>query len=153
MQVITLTLERVFDIQRREATRFIPKHTHFSFESEGRLRYTVQVPGWPSIEAGHTLTALLEKPDNWQTLVGWKNSNTNELAFPDEQHLAFFSGAAGICAATGWLLTWDEPLPSVLWIFTAIFTLCSVAGIARWLQLKKKKACLLSACEASDKTT
>ena len=153
MQVITLTLERVFDIQRREATRFIPRHTHFSFESEGRPHYAVQAPGWPSIEVGHTLTVLLDTPDNWQTLVGWKNITTNELAFSDEQHVAFSSGAAGICAVTGWLLTHDAPRPSVLWIFTSIFTLCSAAGIARVLQLKKKKACLLNACEAPNKTT
>lgn len=83
MQIQTLTLERVFDIQRYESSRFNPRSTNFSFEAAGRKRYGVRLPGWPRLEAGDTVTAVLASTDNWQTLAGWKNLSTGEMVVPN----------------------------------------------------------------------
>lgn len=92
MHIETVAFDRVFDIQRRAATRYKPQYTDFSFESGGKNRYAVQVPGWPRIEAGDTVTAVLEKEGNWQTLAGWKNYANGEIVLP----------AVGPCIAGIW---------------------------------------------------
>ena len=71
MDQITLTFDRVFDLHRYEQTRYIDRCTLFSFESDGRNRYSVCVPGHPPIATGTTVTALLRESGNWQSLVGW----------------------------------------------------------------------------------
>ncbi len=82
MHIERITFDRVFDIQRRAATRYAPQRTDFSFESGGKKRYAVQVPGWPRIEAGDTITAVLGNEGNWQTLAGWKNHANGEVVLP-----------------------------------------------------------------------
>jgi len=82
MHTERVTFDRVFDIQRRAATRYAPQRTDFSFESGGKKRYAVQVPGWPRIEAGDTVTAVLGSEGNWQTLAGWKNHANGEVVLP-----------------------------------------------------------------------
>ena len=58
MQIETITFDRVFDVQRRLTSRWAPQRTDFSFESGGKRRFAVQVPGWPRIEVGDTITAV-----------------------------------------------------------------------------------------------
>ncbi|MGM9481883.1 hypothetical protein ACS5PN_11925 [Roseateles sp. NT4] len=100
MQVLTLTLERVFDIQRYESARHRPRTTHFSFEAGGRKHYGVRVAGWPRVQAGDNLTAVLRSADNWQTLAGWKNLSTGERVVPatgSVRHMAYLLAGAGFC--------------------------------------------------------
>jgi hypothetical protein len=80
LQTLTLRLERVFDIQRHESAK--ARSTHFSFEATGRKHYSVQLSGWPRVQAGDTVTAVLTSKDNWQTLAGWKNLSTGERVVP-----------------------------------------------------------------------
>jgi len=82
LQIHTLKLERVFDIQRYEASRTNPRSTNFSFEAAGRRHYGVRLSGWPRLQAGDTVTAVLASKDNWQTLAGWKNLSTGEKVWP-----------------------------------------------------------------------
>lgn len=82
MQLHTLTIDRVFDLQRLEATRHRPRSTLFSFEAAGRARYSVSLPGWPRVAAGDTVQAVLTRAANWQTLAGWKNLSTGETVVP-----------------------------------------------------------------------
>ena len=83
MHIETITMDRVFDIQRRDTSPTAYSRTDFSFESDGRKHYAVQVPGWPRIEAGDRLTVVLGKAGDWQTLAGWKNHSTGEVLLPD----------------------------------------------------------------------
>jgi hypothetical protein len=82
MHTERITFDRVFDVQRRGATRYAPQRTDFSFEASGNNRYSVQVSGWPRIEAGDTVTAVLGHEGNWQTLAGWKNHANGEVVAP-----------------------------------------------------------------------
>jgi hypothetical protein len=79
----TVVFDRVFDVQRRESTRWNRRRTEFSFEHAGRKVFGVSVPGWPELVQGHRITAVLAEPGNWQTLLGWKNHNTGELWLPE----------------------------------------------------------------------
>lgn len=81
MNLATVTFERVFDLHRRVGGRF-PTHTQFGFESGGKIHYSVSVPGLPTIEAGMTVTAILDEAGNWQSLKGWRNWSNGELALP-----------------------------------------------------------------------
>jgi len=83
MHIERVTFDRVFDIQRRAASRYAPQRTDFSFESGGKTRYAIQVPGWPRVQAGDTITAVLAREGNWRTLAGWKNHANGELVLPD----------------------------------------------------------------------
>jgi hypothetical protein len=83
MHTETITIERVFDVQRRRASRYAPRRTDFSFEANGVKRYAVQVPGWPSLDAGSRLTVVLGSAGNWQSLAGWMNHSTGEVVLPE----------------------------------------------------------------------
>lgn len=80
--LVVVRFDRVFDVQRYGAGRYNPAQTQFSFESEGRNHYAVQVMGFPAIEPGMTVTAMLRKKDNWQTLAGWKTHSSGNLVLP-----------------------------------------------------------------------
>ena len=78
---VTITFDRVFDIVRARGYE-TPEHTLFGFEAGSRKYYGVKVPGHPRIEGGDTVTAILINPANWQTLQGWVNHQTQEIAAP-----------------------------------------------------------------------
>lgn len=80
MHIETVTLERVFDLQRLPASRYAPQRTLFSFESNGQKHYAVQVNGWPQLRPGQRVTFALKKSDNWQTVCGFKNHSTGDLS-------------------------------------------------------------------------
>jgi hypothetical protein len=83
MALVPVTLDRVFDLHRRSASRYAPQRTDFSFECAGKKHYAVEAPGWPRISEGDTWTAVLTEDGNWQTLVGWKNHTTDDAVVPD----------------------------------------------------------------------
>lgn len=61
----------------------MPKHTVFTFVCDGVYVPYVTVHGWPEIDAGTSVTALLREAGDWKTLVGWVNERTHEVAAPD----------------------------------------------------------------------
>ncbi|SEB13473.1 hypothetical protein [Variovorax sp. YR216] len=79
MNEITITFDRVFDIVRGSRRNRVPC-TVFGFQSGDVEERSVAVPGSPRIEAGMTVTAVLERPGDWQTLLGWVNHETGEIA-------------------------------------------------------------------------
>jgi hypothetical protein len=89
---VTVTFNRVFDVVRARGYE-TPAHTLFGFESSERSFHGIKVPGHPRIEAGDTVTALLGRPTNWQTLRGWVNHRTQEIAAPSVAQGAITAGA------------------------------------------------------------
>jgi len=81
MSFSTVCFDRIFDLHRRVGGRY-PPYTEFSFESDGRVHYSVRVPGHPTIQVGMTVTAVLAEPGNWQSLKGWRNWSNGEFALP-----------------------------------------------------------------------
>jgi hypothetical protein len=82
MEEVRVDFEEVDLVHRHTATSTIPRFTHFSFMLNGRYQTYVAVPGWPEVEAGTSVVALLRESGNWKTLVGWVNTQTGEIAAP-----------------------------------------------------------------------
>jgi hypothetical protein len=82
MEEVRVDFEEVDHVHRHRATSTIPRFTDFSFMLNGRYHAYVAVPGWPEVEAGTSVVALLRESGNWKTLVGWVNTKTGEIAAP-----------------------------------------------------------------------
>lgn len=79
MNEVTVTFDRVFDIVRRSQRNRMPC-TEFGFQAGAVRRYGIAAPGSPRIEAGMTVTAVLRRSGDWQTLLGWVDHSTGEIA-------------------------------------------------------------------------
>ncbi|PTT92275.1 hypothetical protein DBR42_02300 [Pelomonas sp. HMWF004] len=62
------------------------------------MHYGVEVPGMPRIEVGDTVLALLDRANDWQTLRGWRNLSTGELAAPTYYGAVFAATLMLACA-------------------------------------------------------
>ena len=65
------------------------KSTQFGFATETKRYYDLHINGWPVIEAGMKMTAILEKPGDWQSLQGWVNHTSGEVAAPTRGNWIF----------------------------------------------------------------
>jgi hypothetical protein len=126
MQPITITFHRVFDVVRRPLPyeRRNEKFTEFSFEADGETHYGIEISGWPPIEAGMTVTALLEKTGNWHSLVGWIDHKTNSVVCERYLTALFLTiGAILLFMLLPWLYSWEL-------IFARVaITVAALAGI------------------------
>ena len=108
---VTTTFDRVFDIAPGEARG--KKHgTLFSFEHAGAIEYGVAIAGKPRLRPGMTVTALLRRPGDWQTLAGWVDHETGEIA-GDSPWQPLGSISAALFLFIGALACWQRsPLAS-----------------------------------------
>lgn len=133
MEQVTIAFRRIFDLHRIESSRYIKRHTLFSFEAEGLTKYSVRVPGWPKIEAGTTVTALLRKPGNWQTVIGWVNHESGEVS---EERIAYpylptlTAACLGIIWGFAMFSSERRALQVVLGVMVAICVASSVSSVA-----------------------
>jgi hypothetical protein len=67
MEEIRAVFEEVDHVRKHRATSTIPRFTHFSFMLNGSYYAYVAVPGWPEIETGTSVVALLRESGNWKT--------------------------------------------------------------------------------------
>lgn len=79
---VTVKLVRVFDVVRVCRGRQSPQ-THFSFESNRGVHYGLSIDAYPRLQEGDQISFLLRQPDNWQTIAGWFNHQTQEYAGAD----------------------------------------------------------------------
>jgi hypothetical protein len=77
MKTETLTFERIFDLLKT-ADRG-GRYALFGFESAGARRYGVRIDGWPDMEEGMTVTAVVR--NDWQVIFGWINHSNNQIHF------------------------------------------------------------------------
>ncbi len=140
MHIETITLERVFDVQRRKASRYAAQRTDFSFQSNGVRRFAVQAPGWPSIEAGATLTVVLGQTGRWKTLGGWINHATGEVVLPETGRSisgALQSFVLAMLAVAGCVRAGTPLGRAALGGAAALLVLLSVRLVAQW---RRKRA-------------
>lgn len=139
MHLETVTLERVFDLHYREGSRYAPKRTDFSFEAGGKRRFAVQATGWPDLAAGHTITAALAKPGNWQTLIGFKNHTTGKLVLPDTDRALNGLGLSAGLALIGcfqWSIALSPTARNFAIGLIAVAGFLTAHALLRWRRLK-----------------
>ena len=88
MRLTTLSLTSVYGVKRSHGYSGKQSHTIFGFASPSLKKVSVEVPGFPEVSAGHTLTILHESACDWSKVDGWVNHNTGEVAAPDAAGLA-----------------------------------------------------------------
>lgn len=86
MQVVTVTLERLFDVKRNTFAGDSP-HVYFSCVADGQRHFSVRLPGNPRLEVGDRITLVLGEPGNWQSIKGWKNHADGEVLLPGRASL------------------------------------------------------------------
>ena len=81
MHLVTLRMDRVFDVQPDAFSGNISR-TLFGFESGGRRYFSVLADGEPKLQSGQTITAVLKRPGDWQTVLGIRIHETGEIFAP-----------------------------------------------------------------------
>lgn len=82
MQRVTVTFDLVFDLRRIPGSSLRGRRSLFSFMAGGQTERELQMQGWPRLQVGDTITAVLRRKDKWHTLVGWVNHTTGEIVAP-----------------------------------------------------------------------
>lgn len=143
MKQVTLTIHRVFDLQRYPAGRTQRQHTRFSFSSDSGTHHDVSIYGWPEIEPGMTVTAILDDPLNWQTLVAWVNHGTLEIAVPDLKLTKGITMSAAVSALIFFLVLFgigrglSDLLRIVGFVVLGLFVSLSAYGLMQWHKQKQ----------------
>ncbi|MEK8032875.1 hypothetical protein AACH06_18805 [Ideonella sp. DXS29W] len=78
METVSVTFDRIFDVVQMNRNRALS--TQFGFEAGPLKKYAVAVPGKPELEVGMTVTVVLKRPGDWQSVLGWVNHRTGEIA-------------------------------------------------------------------------
>lgn len=129
MFVSVVQFDQILHVHRNEANRTTPRHTVFSFMSQFKYTPYVSVPGFPRLEPGMRVVALLREQDNWKTLVGWRDLDTGSLAAPDARfHVYRLIFLLLWLSAVAWITAGDRSnLPQVISVlFFAVFGLFAV---------------------------
>lgn len=109
MHSVTLRMDRVFDVQPDAFSGNI-RRTLFSFESGGKRYFSVLVNGDPKLQSGQTITAILERPGDWQTVLGMRIHETGEVCAPGAaQHVWWLLRTAFFAAVIGMDLQYSHP--------------------------------------------
>ncbi len=128
LHIETLTLERVFDVQRPSLAGGRQLTSDFSFEAQGRTMYGVNVPGMPSLKAGDRVSFVLREAGNWQTLAGWHNHSTGEQALPQVPRLGgVFNG--GVLTAIGWAAYASAERPGTRILSATLLAFCVLSAV------------------------
>lgn len=136
MARVTVTIDRILELSDKPGT---PRYRVLSFQSGPAKQFAVHVPGHPTIEPGMTVTALLDDPKDWQTLRGWKNLETGEVAVHDVRSIGvrtlLSAGVAlvALCLA----LDPDEPARSFAGFMAAGFAFVTVLGCVAFVRQRR----------------
>lgn len=149
MHKIDIVFDKVSQIQRTPQMGYVPKQTTFNFIQGCQREYNVVVPGWPEIKPGIMYTCLLKNSNNWQTLVGWKNHETAEIASPVPTSYFYYisivlftiliSGSTTNFNLKVWIAS---SLP--IQLISVGFVLLGLLGILRSFQLRRLKASFIN---------
>ena len=82
MHQVTVTFDLVFDLRRVPGSNLRGRRSLFSFTAGELTERELQMQGWPRLQVGDTITALLRRKNDWRTLVGWVNHETGEVVAP-----------------------------------------------------------------------
>ena len=124
MHRVTVTFDLVFDLRRVPGSRLQGRRSLFSFTADGQTHRELQMQGWPRLQVGDTITALLRRKHDWRTLVGWVNHDTGEVVAPSPART--FYRSAMLAAGVGLLV-------AVLWAMLTVGTQSTLMSDWSWL--------------------
>lgn len=78
MQTVPSRFDQILHVKRQAAWGGVASTT-FSFRDGASYRPYIKVAGNPELREGMQVLALLRKPDDWSSLVGWKDPVTGAL--------------------------------------------------------------------------
>ena len=122
MQQVTIRFDEVFDVVHGAARDRTPG-TLFSFRCGTRREYGVRVPGKPHLHADMTVTALLARPGDWQSLIGWVDRDTGEIACQGRGALVFVQAGLLFAAALPLMALHQAPEASAVGAAALLFFL------------------------------
>ena len=137
MNQVTVTFDRVFDIVRNSQRNRV-SCTEFGFQAGELRKYGIAAPGSPRIEPGMTVTAVLQRPGDWQSLLGWVDHETGEVAC---KHMTSeFGGLVALLIGCGFAFTLLGAHPmfaGLVLIVAACFFVSSIVGIRNVIVAKR----------------
>jgi hypothetical protein len=98
MELVTVTFDRVFDV----VSVGRPPRTEFGFQAGSLVKYAVPAPGAPAVAAGMTVTAVLRRPGDWQSLLGWVDHASLEISAASVAHPLIWLAGSAVLAAHAW---------------------------------------------------
>jgi hypothetical protein len=145
MKIVHARFDEILHVHRIEANRALPRRTVFSFMMEYRYTPYITIPGFPRLENGMSVVAVLRDENDWKTLVGWRDSETREIAAPDPswhlKRLLFFLAWGVITTVFAWP---KHPSGAASWAmaigFAALATLFSALEYKVWRRVQKDVA-------------
>lgn len=150
MQAVTVVFDEILHVHRVGETRSSPEHTVFSFMSNFKYTPYVTVPGSPRLEPGTRVKALLREPDNWKSLVGWRDLKTGELSARSPTwhlHRLLFVNVWFVFAAAlmGRVVVQLQLPQALLWLpFASLWAVCSRIEYKSWRQVQRDLKALQS---------
>ena len=147
MDALTIRFDEVSLVRQdggRGYRNYSPRQTVFSFMSAGKYFPYVAAPGWPEIHSGLTVTALLEAPDDWKSLLGWINQETGEVAGPSPNEYFKQAGVTAVWLCVGvFLAVIGVQKASIMTLVGVLFSAsCAFSLYAEIRDWKKAKATL-----------
>jgi hypothetical protein len=139
MHVERVRFDRVFDVVRGNGM--------FSFESGGRPRYGVSLPGQVVPAEGSALVVALAAPDNWSATLGWRDPASGRTALREDTWTVLWNAAENTARFGGIAVAAAGALGSVVAVLLALpASLCAFG----WLFSRglRRKDALRRALEA-----
>lgn len=106
MKIVHAHFDEILHVHRIEANRALPRRTVFSFMMEYKYTPYITIPGFPRLENGMSVVAVLRDENDWKTLVGWREVKTGEVAAPDSswhpKRLLFFVAWGVVATVFAW---------------------------------------------------
>jgi hypothetical protein len=142
MKIVNARFDEILHVHRIEANTALPRRTVFSFMMEFRYTPYITIPGFPRLENGMSVVAVLRNENDWKTLVGWRDAKTGEVASPDPswhlKRLLFFVAWGVMATVLAWPRHPSGAGSSAMVIgFAALATLFSALEYRGWRRVQK----------------
>lgn len=139
------TLDEVTVLKRNPRTRYQSQTTDFSLRAAGLVVHRVEIAGWPHLEAGHTITALCRTPGQLQSVVGWQNQTTGEVALLTAERQSLQAILLTVVCVLTWLRPGPPSLPGLrgLELLGTAFATLWTLGLVRFCWRVRRERALL----------
>ena len=134
MQTVSLTLLSVVDVAHRR-TRNGARFTTFRFSTDSIELQVARVDGHVIVAPGASLTMVLTRDGDWQSLAGWYDHNSGQCVIPNDSYgslvIALLIGLLALVCVLGYFAV-PPGMPLHASYSAALFG-AGLAGVSAWL--------------------